>query len=57
MSEREKRLAELALEAVEKICAECKDQDAVSSFKARARGLISDIYSSGTAYVLSLIHI
>ena len=54
MSAWEKRLAELALEAVEKICTECKDQDKLKSFKSRARSLVSDMYSSGTAYVVSV---
>jgi len=49
----EKRLIELALDAVGKICEGCKE-DERKSFRARARSLISDMYASGVAYVVSL---
>lgn len=54
MSAWRRRLVELALEVVEKVCSNC-DNECKKRFRARVRSLIADIYTSGAAYVVSVV--
>ncbi|AKG38439.1 hypothetical protein MA03_02940 [Infirmifilum uzonense] len=53
MSISEKDIMELALNAVEAVTTKCSE-DVKSSFRARARNMISDLFTSGASYVISV---
>ena len=54
MSTWRRELIELALDIVERICRNC-DDDCKKRFRTRARNLVADIYTSGVAYVISVV--